>query len=104
MKTFEEALKAEISMQSGEDMSLRVHNAEELTREIAGSKTAVEYLGSLVQLGISEDVNNRSDDDYDAAKYFSFLMSMSMTAFAVGVRVGMQMEKQEIPEEGIKAS
>ncbi len=90
MKTFEEALVVAVEIRPNEDMSLRERDALELADEIVTSELATRYIGDLVGLALHGTAMPSEE------AVFPFLMSLALSCFAVGVRVGKEMEKEAV--------
>jgi hypothetical protein len=95
MKTFEEALKVQTTMsraEAGEEMPMPVRNALDTAEEVMASERATRYIGGMVMIAIEN-----APDDLPDELFFDFAMGLAMSAFLAGIRVGIEMEKQELP-------
>lgn len=95
MKTLEEAIETQVKMTTVEalqDAPLNVVNAQQSADEILASPAALGYLEGMVELYLST-----APDPSNEEQFFHFMMGLALSSFAFGVRVGVEMEKQELP-------
>lgn len=97
MKSFEEALPV-VYVQKTEDGSpdpVEVQNFLGLVREVTTHEPARTYIGELIEItdqGREEKVRPNGEIEVDD----DYLRSLAFSAFVAGIRVGQEMEKQEL--------
>lgn len=99
MKTFEDALRAVITCSKRGPDSKQVNNMIDFAQEIMTSKLARDYIEGI-PIAVLGDVDLKELENPRKKKakrqaYVS-IMSMCASAFAMGVMVGVEMEKQEL--------
>lgn len=97
MRTFSEAIDV-LQHGSEADKELKIENLKDIAREVSSNELAHSFVFALY--GSFMKMSARQSNGENGV-YFSVdeadILSLMLSAFASGVRVGCEMEKQDLP-------
>ena len=99
MKTFEEAFEVTTRFKPGEDHSVSIHNSLDVATDIATTERARVYIRGMCELMLAAHDADEAPVGVSAdAEFMDFLCSLAMSAMTAGIRIGQEMEREELPQ------